>query len=170
MFVVDTNILVYSVNSTSPFHEPCVALLEEWRPRPDAWFCTWGIVYEFVRVTTHPRTMRRPWSARRAWEFVDGLMASPGFALLRETERHHAVASQVILETPELTGNAIHDAHVAILMREHGIRTIYTRDTGFHRFRSLHVIDPVSTVGDRPGLRGKLSRPTRRPRRATTAR
>jgi toxin-antitoxin system PIN domain toxin len=170
VFVVDTNILVYSVNTTSPFHETCAALLEELRPRPDAWFGTWGILYEFVRLTTHPRTMRRPWSARHAWEFVDGLLESPGFALLRETDRHHAVATQLIVETPGLAGNAMHHAHIAILMREHGIRTIYTRDTGFHRFRSLNVIDPIATVGDRPGTRGKRSPATRRPRRPATAR
>jgi predicted nucleic acid-binding protein len=28
----------------------------------------------------------------------------------------------------------MHDAHTAVLMREHGIRTIFTRDSDFHRF------------------------------------
>jgi predicted nucleic acid-binding protein len=49
--------------------------------------------------------LRRPWTARDAWAFVD--------------------------------------AHTAILMREHG-RTIYTRDTDFHRFPFLDVIDPLA--------------------------
>jgi toxin-antitoxin system PIN domain toxin len=170
VFVVDTNIFVDSVNKHSPFHEPCAALIEEWRPRADAWFCTWSIVYEFVRVTTHPRTMIRPWSAQRAWEYVEAMLASPGLSLLGETDRHQEVASKVIAETPGIVGRAIHDAHIAILMREHGIRTIYTRDTGFHRFRSLHVIDPTSTVGDRAGTRSKPSRSTRHPRRTAPAR
>jgi predicted nucleic acid-binding protein len=30
-----------------------------------------------------------------------------------------------------LSGNLAHDA---VVMREHGIRRVYTRDTGFHRF------------------------------------
>lgn len=33
---------------------------------------------------------------------------------------------------------------VAILMREHGIRRIYTRDTDLHRFPFLEVIDLLS--------------------------
>jgi predicted nucleic acid-binding protein len=31
----------------------------------------------------------------------------------------------------------------AILMREHGISTIYTRDADFRRFPFLQVVDPV---------------------------
>ena len=38
----------------------------------------------------------------------------------------------------------MHDAHTAILMREHGIRTIYTRDADFHRFPFIEPIDPAA--------------------------
>jgi len=38
----------------------------------------------------------------------------------------------------------MHDVHTAVLMREHGIREICTRDTDFHRFPFLKVIDPVA--------------------------
>ncbi|MEJ7668670.1 MAG: hypothetical protein WKH97_08045 [Casimicrobiaceae bacterium] len=43
----------------------------------------------------------------------------------------------------ELSGNLVHDAHTAILMREHGVRQICTRDTDFHRFPFVEVIDPL---------------------------
>ncbi|GIW53056.1 MAG: hypothetical protein KatS3mg081_2411 [Gemmatimonadales bacterium] len=32
----------------------------------------------------------------------------------------------------------------AILMREHGVRRIYTRDADFHRFPFIEVLDPLS--------------------------
>jgi predicted nucleic acid-binding protein len=35
------------------------------------------------------------------------------------------------------------DALTAILMREHGIRRICTRDMDFHQFAFLEVIDPL---------------------------
>jgi predicted nucleic acid-binding protein len=38
----------------------------------------------------------------------------------------------------------MYDARKAISMREHGIKTIYTRDTDFHRFSFLEPVDPVS--------------------------
>jgi len=37
----------------------------------------------------------------------------------------------------------MHDLRTAALMREHGIKRIYTRDTDFHRFPFLEPIDPV---------------------------
>ena len=54
-----------------------------------------------------------------------------------DTVRHH------------LAGNLLHDSYTAILMREHGIRRICTRDTDFHRFPFLEVIDPL-TVDKEP--------------------
>ena len=40
-------------------------------------------------------------------------------------------------------GNLLHDARTAILMREHGIGRICTRDTDFNQFPLLEVIDPL---------------------------
>jgi predicted nucleic acid-binding protein len=71
------------------------------------------------------------------------MLGSPGLGVLVPTERHADVAEQVITELPWLAGNLLHDAHTAILMREHGIRRICTRDTDFHRFAFLEVVDPL---------------------------
>lgn len=143
MLVVDTNVLVYAADQDSPFHAACRDWLELQRVRADAWYTTWGILYEFLRVTTHPRVMRRPWDASAAWDFVLALLTSPGLGILVPTQRHSDVAAQVITELPHLAGNLFHDAHTAILMREHGIRRVCTRDTDFHRFPFLEVIDPL---------------------------
>ncbi len=143
MIVVDTNVLVYAADGDSQFHTPCRDWLEQRRGRSDVWYTTWPIFYEFLRVTTHPRVMRRPWSISEAWHFVRALIASPGLDIIVPTQRHAEVASQVITELPHLGGNLLHDAHTAILMREHGIRQICTRDTDFHRFPFLEVIDPL---------------------------
>lgn len=143
MIAVDTNVLVYAADADSQFHTPCRTWLEHQCARPDAWYTTWPILYEFLRVTTHPRVMRRPWTASAGWEFVTALTASPGLGILVPTQRHGDVAEEVISELPHLAGNLFHDAHTAILMREHGIKQICTRDTDFHRFPFLQVIDPL---------------------------
>lgn len=66
MFVVDTNILVYAADEESPFHRPCYDLLDGWRKQPSAWYVTWGILYEFLRVVTptHGCSVRRGEQAR----------------------------------------------------------------------------------------------------------
>lgn len=144
MFVVDTNVLVYAADRASPIHEICRQRLEGWRRQAAAWYLTWGVVYEFLRVITHPRVLRDPWQLTEAWRFVDALLASPSLGLLVPTERHAAVAREVLTGVPHLSGNLLYDAKTAVLMREHGIRRIYTRDTDFHRFPFLEPIDPTS--------------------------
>lgn len=144
MFVVDTNILVYAADEDSPFHSRCHELMEEWRGQSSAWYMTWGILYEFLRVITHPRVFRKPWSVTEAWSFVEAILASPSLDILIAGRRHVDVAAEVIKNLPSLSGNLLYDAQTAILMREHGIKRIYSRDTDFHRFPFLEPIDPVA--------------------------
>jgi predicted nucleic acid-binding protein len=95
-----------------------------------------------MRVVTHPRVLQRPWSAQKAWAYVAALLDSPGLGVLVATLRHRDVAEQVLAELPSLAGNILHDAHTAILMREHGVRRICTRDVDFHRFPFVEVVEP----------------------------
>ena len=143
MFLIDTNILLYAVNSACPEHPASLAVVEQARRGPAPCYTTWGILYEFLRVSTHPRVLGRPWPVAEAWGFVAALLASPHLSILAETERHAEAAARTFEETPLLRGNILHDAHTAILMREHGIRRICTHDTDFHRFPFLEVVDPL---------------------------
>lgn len=143
MFLIDTNVLLYAADADSEFHEPCRELIEHSRGQAAPWFLTWGICYEFLRVSTHPRVYRQPWTAASAWRFIEILLACPGLSVLTATRRHTVVLSQCLDELPEVRGNLIHDLHTAALMREHGISRIVTRDTDFHRFRFLEVVDPL---------------------------
>lgn len=144
MLLVDTNVLVYAANREMAESARCRALVEGWRSGPTPWCATWGVLYEFLRVVTHRRVFAHPWPIADAWHFVEALLASPSLQILTQTPRHAAVAAQTVAEVPLLSGNLLHDAHTAILMREHGIRRIYTRDTDFHRFSFLDVVDPLA--------------------------
>ena len=63
--------------------------------------------------------------------------------MLTAGERYAAVVGEVLQQVPSLRGSLWHDAETAVLMKEHGIRRIYTRDVDFHRFRFLEVVDPT---------------------------
>ena len=43
-----------------------------------------------------------------------------------------------------LRGNLVPDAHVAAILFQHGVGTLYTHDRDFRRFDSLEVRDPFS--------------------------
>jgi len=153
VFVVDTNILLYAADADSPDHSKCRDILESWRRQASPWHLTWGIVYEFLRVSTHRNVFRNPFKPADAWAFIEATLASPSLTPLVPTERHQAVASEVFGEIPDIRGNLVFDARTAILMREHGIKTIYTRDTDFNRFPFLDVVDPVQGVRRTTGTR-----------------
>ena len=169
MFLVDTNVLVYAANELADEHATCHKLLARWQRQETAWFTTWGVLYEFLRIVSHRRLFRRPWPIDQAVGYVEALLASPGLVVLAPTSRHTAILAQTVREVPGLAGSVLHDVHTVVLMREHGIRRIVTRDTGFHRFPFLEVIDPLEPDWpDAVRERGpKESRRTRRSKART---
>jgi predicted nucleic acid-binding protein len=42
-------------------------------------------------------------------------------------------------------GNLVPDAHLAALLKQHGVRTLFTRDSDFRKFAFLDVRDPFGT-------------------------
>ena len=144
MFVVDSNILIYAANRNAPEFDICNAALEKWRRQSGRWHLTWSVCFEFMRAVTHRATLERPWSLAEAWSFLDNLRQSPGLRILAPTENFAAAFAETITTARYLSGSDVHDAGIAAVMKEHGVRTIYTHDRGFHRFPFLEVIDPIA--------------------------
>ena len=71
------------------------------------------------------------------------MLDAPAFELLVATPRHAEVLAETLEDVPEARGNLISDLHTAVLMREHGVRRIATRDRDFGRFPFLEVVDPL---------------------------
>ncbi|MBL7685513.1 MAG: PIN domain-containing protein [Deltaproteobacteria bacterium] len=143
MYVIDTNILLYAADHDSPFHESCFDLLEESRRSLSVWYLTWGICYEFLRVVTHPKVFKKPLTITKAWSFMEALIESPSLSFLLPTSRHAEVVKEVFKALPNLSGNILHDTETAILMKEHGVKIIYTKDIDFKRFPFIKKIDPT---------------------------
>ena len=143
MFVVDTNLLVYAAIREFMEHPRARKLLAEWGSSAEPWFITWSNAYEFLRVVTHRAVLPRPLTFADAWRFVESLRSSPSFGILVETEHHADVVRDLTREYPRISGNRLHDLHIAALMREHGVAEIRTADIGFHEFKFLRVVNPL---------------------------
>ena len=144
MFVVDTNLLLYAVNRDAPEHERALALIEAWRRGERSWFVTWSIVYEFLRVSTHPSIFPDPLDLEAAQRWITVLLEGKRSGILVATDRHAAVLEQVAALHPRLRGNLVHDLHIATLMKEHGVLEIRTADADFHQFDFLRVVNPLA--------------------------
>lgn len=143
MILIDTNFLVFAVQRSAPEHRACRGLLEEWSRGATPWYTTWSIVYEFLRVVSHPQVLEKPWAIGKALEFVRVLQRDGGLRVLEHTEEHLDVLADCLGSHPDVRGSLVHDFHIAVLMREHGIRRIVTRDRHFHAFDFVEVVDPL---------------------------
>ena len=141
MRAVDTNVLVYAEIRNSRFHERARAVLAECAEGAAAWAIPYPCVYEFLRVVTHPKVYHPPVPAEVALADLRSLLASPSLILLSETPRHGDVMDSMV-RSAGVTGNLIHDAHIAALCVEHGVTELITGDRDFHRFRELTIVDP----------------------------
>lgn len=138
---VDVNVLVYASNEDDPAHEAARALIERLAEGPELLYLFWPTLMGYMRVATHPRIQPEPVSPAQAAENVADLIDRPHVRTPGEAdafwELYRATAG------PHVRGNAVPDAHLATLMRQHGVRTIYTRDRDFRRFEGIEVSDPL---------------------------
>lgn len=144
MFLVDTNILLYAVNPDFSEHPAALAALEKARDGSELWFLTWGVIYEFLRVSTHRAVFSKPLSLAAAWDWIGRLRSSRSCQVLTESDRHAEIMSELLGRHGRLGGNVIHDLHTAALMLEHGVQEIRTADADFHQFKFLRVVNPVA--------------------------
>ena len=148
MQAVDTNVLVYAEVVSSRHHTQARQLLRELAEGARPWAIPWPCVYECLRIVTHPRVYHPPMPIRTALADLAALLESPTLSLLSETPRHAEVMRAVIQES-EVSGNLVHDAHIATLCLEHGVSEFFTGDRDFARFPWLRVTDPFARKSGR---------------------
>ncbi len=142
MIAVDTNILVYAHREESPFYRAALRRIMELAEGPSAWAIPWPCLHEFLTVVTHPRIYARPTPARQVIEQIDDWLKSPTLVLLAESQSHWETL-QKLLEAGRVVGPLVHDAKIAALCLQHGVRELWSADRDFSRFPSLRVVNPL---------------------------
>ncbi|MEX0691116.1 MAG: TA system VapC family ribonuclease toxin [Gemmatimonadales bacterium] len=143
MIGLDTNILVHAVREELPYHAEARTLLSQLATGDDPWAIPWPCVYEFLRVVTHPRIFHPPSPLEPTVDTLQALFASPSLHLLGNGLLHVGHWRQCMIEG-RAVGRMAHDAHIAALALEHGVRELWTRDRDFRRFPGLRVRDPFA--------------------------
>jgi toxin-antitoxin system PIN domain toxin len=139
---VDANVLLYASNRADPLHEPAVRLIQRLAEGPDVIYLFWPTLLAYLRISTHPAILSRPLSPRTAMENVEALLDRPHVRTTGEADGFWAIYRRTAGD--QARGNDVPDAHVAALMRQHGVRLIYTRDRDFRRFDGLEARDPFA--------------------------
>ncbi len=141
--IIDTNILLYAANRDAEEHSTAIGFLYETANSPGPWFLTEGILYEFFRISTHARVFERPLTWNEAFRFIRPFLASHRFDILVAGQNHWTILEKILEDLMRPSGNLFFDIRTVALMREHGVREIYTADTDFLQFRDITVINPL---------------------------
>jgi uncharacterized protein len=139
--LVDANLLIYAVDSTSPYNAEASEWLESILNGDRRVGIPWQTIGAFLRITTHPRITTTPLQAEAAWAFVDRWLSADPSWIPPATESTAAVLASVLARTP-MTGNLIPDAQLAALAIEHGL-VVYSADTDFVRFPDVRWHNPL---------------------------
>lgn len=142
MKLIDVNLLIYAANASAPRHSGARDWLNETLSGSETIALPWSVLLAFLRITTNPKVMTTPLSARQAVSYVDGWLALHVVTTPAPTNRHTGIVLQ-LLEATGVGGNLVSDAHLGALAIEHGA-TLCSCDNDFGRFPGLNWVDPLA--------------------------
>lgn len=141
-YSLDANLLLYASDSSSPRHEAASLFIEGRATDRDLLCLSWLTIMAFVQIATHPSIFPRPLTPGNAWKNVDKLLGLSRTRLIGELDNfasdYEAATAEVMVR-----GNLVPDAHLATILRQHGVSRIYTADSDFRKFSFLEVVNPL---------------------------
>lgn len=142
-FAIDVNILLYASDTASPHFERANLFIESCITQKEVFSVGWPTVMSYLRIATHPAVFDHPLSPDEAIANIETLRKLPHTRFLSEDDGFWSVYRAVTSEVPT-RGNLVPDAHLAALLRYHGVKTLYTHDRDFLKFPFLDVRDPLA--------------------------
>lgn len=142
MIAIDTNIAVYAHRGDVIDHKRAYEALNEALGGPEPVAFPWPVIHEFLAVVTSTRVFRPASGLDSALAQVRHWLNSPRAIVLHETPQHLRVLGEVCT-AGRVTGGVIHDAWIAALCLQHGVRVLWSADRDMTRFPSLRVVNPL---------------------------
>ena len=134
--------LVYASNDAEPTQAAARAFVRRLAEGPDLLYLFWPTILGYLRIVTHPTILPRPLTPPEAVTNIERLLSRPHVHAPGESDAFWRLYFDS--GGGAARGNAVPDTHLATLMRQNGVRVLYTRDRGFRRFDFLDVRDPFS--------------------------
>jgi len=139
---IDTNVLLYATNTGDPQSDAVYRLLDRLSKGPDLLYVFWPVIMGFLRISTRVAIAGEPLTPEQAITSVRALIERPN---VRTPGEQPGFLDLYAATAPHGTrGNHVPDAHIAALMRQNGVRIIYTRDRDFRRYDGIEPRDPFA--------------------------
>ncbi len=136
--LVDSNVLVYAINPSSPKHTAAQSFLNE---KNQSLVLAHQNILESLRVLTHPK-FSSPMSVIRALEAITVITDACRIIAPELSTSYLAIE---LIKQHKLIGNQIFDAYLAATVLAAGFQTIATDNVkDFQKFAGLQIINPFS--------------------------
>lgn len=135
MVIVDANVLLYAVDSTSSHHLESLNWLDAALGEGEVVGLAWSVLLAFIRLSTNRSIFPNPLSAERAVDQVESWVSAPASVIAEPSGRHLGLL-RGLLSDAGTAGNLTTDAHLAALALEHGA-VIVSYDRDFGRFAGV---------------------------------
>lgn len=129
---LDTNVLVYAIDSASSFHEKARSVLSSTRN----YDISPQIIFEFLSLVTHAKRVRSPLRPDQAKQALRLILARPNVEVL-PIDREAMDKALSLASKHKLVGPRVFDALVAGVMLQHKIPVIITANV--KHFQSLGI-------------------------------
>lgn len=139
--LVDANILLYSVDEESPFHEASRDWLTDALNGPQRVAIPWQSLWAFVRIVTNPRALHSPLTPAQAWSHVEDWLDAPATWVPGPGPGHRQLLGSLLVDK-DLRAGLVSDAALAAICLEHGL-AIVSADSDFARFPEIPRINPL---------------------------
>jgi len=133
VIAVDSNILVAAHRRDSAQHGRAAAAVRGLAEASTPWVVPWPCLHEFLAIVTHPRVFVPPSTPVQALDQVGAWLESPSVRLLHEGPDHLSTLRSLI-DSTATRGGRVHDARVAAICLDHGVKEIWTADRDFSRY------------------------------------
>jgi uncharacterized protein len=140
-YSLDVNVLLYASDRSSDRHGAARRFLDSCAARPDVLCLTWPTLMAYLRIATHAGIFGAPLSPAEALNNIRSLVALPHARIVWEQDGFLEAYAHVCANVT-VRGNLVPDAHVATILFQNGVGTLYSNDRDFLKFRSLEVRDP----------------------------
>jgi hypothetical protein len=135
-------VLVYAANASDPASPRARQLVDRLAQGPELLVLFWPVLMGFLRIATNAAVLPEPLAPQEALSVVADLVHRPHVRTPAEQAGFLALYAET---APSGTrGALVPDAHLATLMRQHGVTRIYTRDRGFRRFDGIRAVNPFA--------------------------
>lgn len=140
-YAIDVNILLHASDTASPYARQAHQFLASRARQREVCCLAWTTIMQYMRLATHSAVFAEPLTPQEAMANIEALLRLPQVRLLAEEEGFWDVYRSVTGRLP-VRGNLVPDAHLAALLLQHGVTTLYTDNKEFLKFDFLRIRHP----------------------------